>query len=86
MAPKRKGAAAALTARRGGGALALRGGARGSGSGGGGGLGRGEFAQANPLAVQRGKAPPRPPKGPPPGHSRVGFAEYHERLGKKERG
>ena len=68
-ARQRQAAAATLTARRGRGALALKGSRGGA-------AGKGEFALANPLAVQRGMAP-RPPRGPPPGHCRVGFAEYY---------
>jgi len=81
---KRQNAALSLTARKGRGALALRGSARGRGAGESA-AGKGEFLQANPLVVQRGKAP-RPPRGPPPGHCKVDFAEFHEGLARKQQG
>ena len=64
---------------RGKGAAAAAAGARAAGRGGLRG-GKGAFAVENPLGVRRATGV-RPPAGPPPRHSRVGFAEYHGRGG-----
>jgi hypothetical protein len=67
----RRRAGEAVASRREGGALAKRGG----------GAGKGDFAQANPLAVARGRTAPRPPKGAAPTHSRLSFAQFHRAAG-----